>query len=236
MRGDRDFHASATTGDRQLDNQDIRNLELDRARHALAYLKRKLGNESMRALLDDDLQAMTATVRGWVEASHGAWQSASLQLAVPGPSARAFQDWYASAMANAREAELRAGHPEHFVSHPAPGLVEVVENVGETALPWRIFYRALPEDFAFPMEWDPAYALHYGMELVDADGLRVGFSMRQSHDEADGLRLQFTTFLPQAAPAELVRRHLNHFAIEFRNWTRAAWLASAVPASQGGHP
>ena len=231
MTGDREFRAVAAIGDERLDDRGIRDAELDRARHALFYLKGKLGNDAMQTLLDDDLRSMTTLVRGWVGASQGAWQSAAIRLTVPGPSARAFQDWYVAAMAGGREAELRAGHPEHFVSHPLPGLVEVVENIGETALPWHVFYRALPKDFAFPIAWDPAYALHYGMEIVDADGLRVGFSMRQSRDEADGLQLQFTTFLPEAAPSELVRRHLKHFAIEFRNWTRAALVAS-----QGRHP
>ena len=226
MTDERKFHAVAVAGDERLDDRDIRNAELERARHALAYLKGKLGNDAMRRLLDDDLRAMAAQVRGWVEASGGAWQSGSVELLVPGPTAAAFQDWYVNAMAEGREAELRAGHPEHFVSHPLPGMAEVVENIGETAFPWRVFYRALPEEFAFPMAWNPAYALHYGMEIVDADGLRVGFSMRQSRDEADGLHLQFTTFLPTAAPQALVRRHLNHFAIEFRNWARAALVAS----------
>ncbi len=217
-----DFHAGAVTDDRRLTDADIRGVELDRARHALAYLKGKLGNEATRALLDDDLRTMQAKVRAWVEASEGAWQSASLRLVVPGPSAEAFQRWYVEAMANAREAELRAGHPEHFVSHPMSGRVEVIENIGETALPWRVFYRPLPEDFAYPTAWDPGYALHHGMEILDADGLRVGFSMRQSRDADDGLHLHFTTHLPRAAPPELVRRHLSHFAVEFRNWTQAA--------------
>ena len=231
MTGDREFRAVSVIGDERLDNYGIRNAELDRARHALAYLKGKLGNDAMRLLLDDDLQAMAAQVRSWVEASWGMWQSGSIRLTVPGPSAQAFQDWYVAAMEGGWEADLRAGHPEHFVSHPLQGLIEVVENIGETELPWRVFYRALPGDFAFPMAWDASYALHYGMEIVDADGLRVGFSMRQSRDEEDGLHLQFTTFLPKAAPSALVRRHLNHFAIEFRNWTRAALVAS-----RGGYP
>ena len=223
-----DVRASAFIGHQRISDTDIRGLELDRARHALAYLKGKLGNDAMRALLDDDLRTMQAKVRGWVEASEGAWQSASVALVVPGPSAQAFQRWYVDAMANAREAELRAGHPEHFVSHPLSNQVEVVENIGETELPWRVFYRSLPEDFAFPMPWDRSYALHYGMEILDADGLRVGFSMRQSRDADDGLHLNFTTHLPRAAPRELVRRHLNHFAIEFRNWTRAAQTHGAA--------
>ena len=203
------FRASAAVDDRHLSDVDIQCLELDRARHALAYLKGKLGNEATRALLDDDLRTMQAKVRRWVEVSEGAWRSASLRLVVPGPSAEAFQRWYVDAMANGREAELRAGHPEHFVSHPMPGQVEVIENIGETELPWRVFYRPLPEDFAYPMAWDSDYALHHGMEILDADRLRVGFSMRQSRDADDGLHLRFTTHLPVAAPPELVRRHLN---------------------------
>ena len=62
------------------------------------------------------------------------------------------------------------------------------------------------------------------MEILDADGLRVGFSMRQSRDTEDGLRLKFTTALPKAAPSHLPWRHLDHFAVEFRNWTRAALI------------
>ncbi len=223
---DRSFHTAVSIGSERLAQDDIRDLELERARHALTYLKQKLGNDRMRQLIDDDLRAMMAKVRGWVEMSAGAWQSGTVTLAVPGPSASAFQDWYVANVTGKREAELRAGHPEHFISHPLSDTVEVVENIGETELPWRVFYRTLPEDFRFPMPWDPAYSGHYGMEILDCDGLRVGYSMRQSRDEADGLHLSFTTHLPNAAPADLVRRHLNHFAIEFRNWTRAAWLAS----------
>ena len=161
MTGDRgmNFQAMASTAERQLSDRDIRDAELDRARHALAYLKGKLGNAGMRALVADDLEAMRATVRGWVEGSGGAWRTASLELTVPGPSAHEFQDWYVDAMARGREAELRAGHPEHFVSHSLVDRVEVVENIGETALPWRVLYRALPDDFAFPLPWHGAYPL-----------------------------------------------------------------------------
>ncbi len=228
------FQASASMAERHLSDRDIRDAELERARHALAYLEGKLGNTAMRALIADDLEAMQATVRDWVEASGGAWRTASLELTVPGPSAREFQDWYIDAMARGREAELRAGHPEHFVSHPLLDRVEVVENIGETALPWRVFYRALPDDFALPLPWDGAYAFHYGMEILDGDGLRVGFSLRQSRDAEDGLQLKFTTALPKAAPPDLPSRHLNHFAIEFRNWTRAALIERGGQGSRPG--
>ncbi len=63
---DRHYPANGRAGSRSLTNADIRDPELERARHALAYLKRKLGNDAVRALLDDDLQAMQATVRNRV--------------------------------------------------------------------------------------------------------------------------------------------------------------------------
>ena len=89
---DRLFHTAVAIGGETLAQQDIRDLELARARHALAYLKQKLGNDAMRQLLDDDLRAMMAKVRGWVEMSAGVWQSGTVTLTVPGPSASAFQD------------------------------------------------------------------------------------------------------------------------------------------------
>ena len=212
-------------------NDDIDAWELDRARHALVYLKQKLGNEALRDLLREDLARMTAQVRAWVQASGGAWQTGSVELIVPGPGAQEFRAWYDAAMADAREPELRAGHPEHFVSHPqAAGTIEVVENVGETEWPWRVFYRSLPPDAAYPSAWDPRYPVHFGAELVDAEGRRVGFSMRELRDADDGLHLKLTSHLPAAAPRELMRRHLHHFSIEYRNWARFAWLQAGRTA------
>ena len=185
-------------------NDDIDAWELDRARHALAYLKQKLGNDAMHDLLRDDLARMTAQVRAWVQASGGAWQTGCVELIVPGPSAPEFHAWYDAAMADAREPELRAGHPEHFVSHPqAAGTIEVVENVGETEWPWRVFYRSLPPDAEYPSAWDPRYPVRFGAELVDAEGRRVGFSMRELRDADDGLHLKLTSHLARGLPAKL---------------------------------
>ena len=45
MTGDREFRAVAVIGDERLDTHGMRDAELDRARHALAYLKGKLGRD-----------------------------------------------------------------------------------------------------------------------------------------------------------------------------------------------
>ncbi len=71
-------------------------------------------------------------------------------------------------------------------------------------MPWQVLYRPLPEDAGYPAPWDPGYPVRFGAEVV-MDGVRVGYSMRQLRDEAEGMRLRCTTHLPRAAPPELVR-------------------------------
>ena len=220
---DAPFTATASLDGERLDDQAIRTAELVRARHALAYLKERIGDAAMRDLVARDIDATTKQVRAWVAASAGKWRTGVIELTVPGPPASAFHRWYEGAMAERREAVLRAGHPEHLVLSPGDQAIEVIENVGETDLPWRIFYRALPDD-AFPVAWEAGYPVRFGAEIVDGDGLRVGFTMHQGRDAPDGMHLHMRTLLPDAAPQELVLRHLRHFAIEFTNWTRAAWL------------
>ncbi len=204
-----------------LDDCAIRTDELVRAKHALAYLQNRIGNAAMRDLLEEDIARTTAQVRDRVKRSGGRWRTGRVELIVPGPSAEAFHRWYENSMAEQREETLRAGHPEHFVLQPGKDGIEVVENIGETALPWRVFYRSLPDD-AFPMPWKGRYPVRFGAEIVDGDGQRVGYTMHQSRDDTDGLHLLLQTVLPEAAPATLIERHLRHFAIEFRNWTSVA--------------
>ena len=218
-----DFSAAAIIGEHRLSNHDILNNELLRARHALAYLKQKIGNDAMREMLKNDLLTTTTCVQNWMGASNGAWQSGSVELIVPGPSAAVFRQWYADAMTQGWELELRAGHPEHFISHPVGDSGEVIENIGETELPWRIFYRNLAEDAKLPSAWDSRFPIHFAAEIVDSNGMCVGYSIRELRDGKDGLHMKLTSHLPAAAPPGLLERHLHHFCIEYRNWASFAF-------------
>ncbi|MEJ7660288.1 MAG: hypothetical protein WKG07_12080 [Hymenobacter sp.] len=84
------FLTTARIGPELLTEADLRHAELARARHALAYLKAKLGNEALRELLKEDLAAITARVQEWVGASRGAGQTGLVELAVPGSCRRRF--------------------------------------------------------------------------------------------------------------------------------------------------
>ena len=227
---DRAFATTATVEGVTLTEHDIRSHELDRARRALAYLKVKVGDDAMRRLLAKDMAAMTETVRGWVDASAGRWRSAEITLALPGPGAAAFRDWYARVVAERRSAAMRAGHPEHYLNTPGPEGIEVIEPVGETDLPWRIIYRTVDAIGELPAAWPSGFPIRFAAEIVDGDGLRVGYSLRALRDVTDGMEMRLITCLPAACPDALLSRHLRHFAIEYRNW---AVLASA---EQGDPP
>ena len=226
---DRSFATTAALEDTRLTEHDIRSHELARARRALAYLKHKLGDEAMKRLLADDIAAMTATVRSWVDASAGRWRSDEITLALPGPGAEAFRDWYARVVAEGRSAAMRAGHPEHYLNTPGPDGIEVVEPIGETDLPWRIFYRTVDPEGDLPSAWSPDFPVRFAAEIVDGDGLRVGYSLRALRDVADGMEMRLITCLPAACPDTLLSRHLRHFAIEYRNWAVLATAEQGDP-------
>ena len=191
---DTGFHARAGLPGGLLTDADILRLELDRARHALAYLKARLGNDRMRDLVADDTTVMSSQVQAWMRESAGAWQSASMELVVSGPPAAIFKAWYADLFARDRQEILRAGHPEHFVNHSSgAGGAEVIENVGETDLPWRICYEPVA-DAELPVPWDCDHPVRFASQLRDPDGQLMGYN-RLARPRTRGAR--------HAAPAPL---------------------------------
>ncbi len=218
VSGDRTVATSVTIDGATLTEHEVRGHELARSRHALAYLKARIGDDMMRRLLAEDIAGMTAVVRGWVEASAGRWRSGEVTLALPGPGAEAFRDWYALVVTERRSAAMRAGHPEHYLNTPGPDGIEVIEPIGETDLPWRIFYRTVDPTSDLPVAWPLDFPVRFAAEIVDEDGLRVGFSLRALRDTTDGMEMRLITCLPVTVPDKLVSRHLHHFMIEYRNW------------------
>lgn len=229
---DQTYPVTARIGEDTLTNEDIRNMELRRARRSLAYLKRKIGNEAMRILLKDELDAATIRTSKWMDASAGEWTSGALHLQTPGPSAAYFHRWFLGKMKDGQEAVFRAGHPDHFLNHPIDRGAEVIENVGEDHDPWHIFVRFVPDETPFPTAWHASYTERFGALITDRDGRRIGSALHELKDLDGGLRAKLTISLPAASPADLIRGHLHHFAIEFRNWTLAALEESTQAAPQ----
>ncbi len=106
-------------------------------------------------------------------------------------------------------------------------------NIGETERPWHITYRSRPAEATWPAGWDERFPIRFGAEILDGAGALVGYSMRQARDEAGGLHLRVTAFLPAAVPGHVLERHGRHLATEYRNWIAiAASELSPPPASR----
>ncbi|MHB9863465.1 hypothetical protein [Streptomyces sp. YIM S03343] len=223
VRDSSSFQVSASLDGEHLTGEDIRDLELVRSRRALAYLKQKLGKDAMLALLKGDLDATTARVAEWARTSAGEWATGVVTLELPGLQAEAFEHWFMDAIRRDDEPTLRAGHPDHFLNHPRPGApAEVIENVGEDELPWHIFLTFHGRETEFPTPWDPAFTHCFGVFISDRDGTRIGSALHEMRDSKNGMIAKLTIHLPAAAPSHLVRGHLRHFSIEFRNWAELA--------------
>ncbi len=223
---DQSYTVTARIEDEVLNSDDILNMEMVRARRSLAFLKQKIGNDAMRVLLKEELDATTARAGEWMEASGGEWISGALLMETPGPSAAYLSNWLVTKMKNREEAVLRAGHPDHCVNHPVEGGVEVITNVGGDDKPWHVFWKMVGEETAFPTAWDSSYTERFGVFLTDRNHRRIGSAMYEFRDLPNGLGVKLTIHLPSAAPAQLVRGHLHHFSIEYRNWTMAALAES----------
>ncbi len=143
----------------------------------------------MRRLLAADTAYMTAHVRDWVSVSAGKWRSAEVTLALPGPGAELFRDWYAQVVSERRSAAMRAGHPEHYLNTPGSDGIEVIEPIGETDLPWRIFYRTIDPAAELPVVWPSNFPVRFAAEIVDEDELVVGYSLRALRNVENGMEI-----------------------------------------------
>ena len=158
-------------------------------------------------------------------------------MTVPGPTASYFHHWFMANMQHRHEPIFRAGNPDHFVNHPLPeGGVEVIENVGEDALPWHIFLEFHQAPFELPSPWAPDYPAEFGFAalILDTERRRIGAAMHELRDVDTELgrvmQAKLTIILPDAAPQDLIYGHLRHFSIEFRNWTEMARHGLTNPA------
>ena len=215
----------ALIGEDRLDAAAIATLELTRAKGALAFLKAKIGNDGMRVLLADEMRQSADRTTGWVNASRGEWHSGALELVVPGPSAAAFHGFFMHLMRDDMQLELRAAHPDHFMNMPLGPRAEVIENVGEDDIPWFIGLEFTQDAARFPTTWDDSYPERLGAIIRNLDDVIIGSAMHEMKDAIDGTHIRLTITLPKAAPEQLVRGHLEHFAVEFGNWTRHARAA-----------
>ena len=198
----------------RLDGEDsdgsIEVFELVSARRALKLLKGSLGRVRLLELLQDEIAAGNDFLRAHAERSAGRERTGTTTLRVHGTTAAQFTGWLSQAFA--REDVLLAGHPEHYSIHAeAGGNVNIVETLGGHVCSF------------FMREWDQSVLTdqeQHGLALED--GTLVGSIATSFDEEADGFTARLSVTLPATCGPEVVEQHLQHFAVEFRNWILTA--------------
>lgn len=199
----------------------IEGYELRAARRALALLKTTLGRERLLELLSDEIDTSTTYLHEHMERSAGQEISGTTILRAHGITAAGFTGWLAQAFG--REDVLIAGHPEHYSIHASGGRVNIVETLGEHVcsffmLPW--------DDATAPSAHELAATTPPGEGVVHRrrsrmaleDGTVFGSIANAFQDEGDGFVVHLSVTLPATCGHDVVEHHLQHFAVEFRNW------------------
>lgn len=207
----------------------VDDFELFYARRALDRFRARLGRQGLLDLLAADIEEGNAFLRESARASAGGFTGGTTVLATRGLTSGAFLAWMDRAFA-ADEHALLAAHPEHYVMAPeADGSFNVVENIGPhvcsffmggwgtDAMAW-----AVDADELLPESESPH---KMSSNLFLADGTIVGRALTQFGDTPDGFTAHLTVYVPTSAPRDVLKHHLRHYAVEFRNWIVAAATA-----------
>lgn len=206
-------------GEESLVEQDIQSAELARARRALTFLKSKIGSDAMITLMKEELDSATFQTEKWVDDSNGEWKSGFVLIEMPNVRAERFHDWFTGMAKRGDESALRAAHPDHYCNRTLPdGRVEVVENFGEFEYPWHIFLNLIPIDPTMPVPADKDFPIGFAAIVKSKNGKLIAYALHELRDYKDGMQAKLTAIIPKAAPDTLIRGHLNHFSIEFKNW------------------
>ncbi len=215
----------------------IDRLELRSARRALGLLKGKLGRARLLEVVQDEVSLGDAFLREHVQRSDGQQTTGTTTLRAYGISAAQFTFWLMQAFG--REDVLVAAHPEHYSIHSeADGLVHIVETLGDHVCSF------------FLREWDDSAItgqdlLAAGDGATDArrshlvldDGTVVGTIATSFEEAPDGFTAHLSVSLPRTCGPAVIDQHLEHFAVEFRNWilTAAAEQSPPQTVTQSGH-
>jgi hypothetical protein len=200
----------------------IEGFELVSARRALKLLKGNLGRARLLELLQDEIAAGNDFLRAHAEGSAGRERTGTTTLRAHGITAAEFTGWLSGAFA--REDVLLAGHPEHYSIHSeAGGNLNIVETPGDHVCSF--FMREWDQSVVTEQEQPAAPADTAGpsrSRLALEDGTVVGSIATAFDEETDGFTARLSVSLPVTCDPEVVEQHLQHFAVEFRNWILAA--------------
>jgi hypothetical protein len=219
-----------------ISEQAIDGWELEAARRALALIKDALGNEGMLKLLEAQRRASDEYFTQMIRESGGELRGALNDFRVTGLTLEEFLTWFRNHGAD--RAPMAAAHPEHYVLGGGEGeggslaSQYVMEQVGGHTPLIRLQY-VDPAEFP-DQDRDPGAVVLAGRGRLD-NGTEVAafFHQFRPAPDGDGFTVRLNSMFPAALPEAATRAHVEHHAIEFRNWFRMAMADKTAQARAG---
>lgn len=203
-----------------LNNDEIKDMDLNRSHKALKFIKSKF-HHYVKDFLKDELAITTEKSENYVAESQGEWKFGYTDVIMPGLSYEEYHDWFMSKLAANDEIALQVAHPDHYLnamSKTESKTVEIIENLGEDDLPWYLIGEFVNADIV-PLERDKEYPADFCLRIKSSNGVIIGYAAHEFKNDINGdCDIKLTIILPKNAPDSLVTGHLNHFTVEFRNW------------------
>ena len=216
-------NATAIINGNTLNDLDIQNLELARAKRVLEILKTKLGHEKLKDLFKNEMDEVTTLAEKWATESNGEWKSDFVIMYMPKISTNEFLTYFEGMVATGQEELLRFAHPDHIINVISDsGEAEVIENVGEFEYPWHAYLKLGAFDDNMPLKADKSYPYAIAAPVKSVNGLTILYAGHEFRDISDGMQVKLSVAIPKSAPDHILSGHLRHFSVEWRNWYYAA--------------
>ena len=211
-----------------LSNNDVVAMDLKRSHKALKFIKGKFRHH-IRDLLKEEIAITTALSEKYAEDSKGKWKSGYTKITMPFLKYQEYYRWFMHKLTNKDESCLQDGHPEHYIYdifEDNQNLFEIIENLGEDEFPWLLIGELVDAD-VIPFDRDETYPTEFCFRIKSSNNVVVGYIAYEFKNDKNGdCNTKLTIVLPVEAPDYLIKGHLNHFTIEFRNWYLAAFNGS----------
>lgn len=242
----RNSHVTATTDEWSVDDAGIDQFELEASRRILANLRTELYGQKMWDLLGGQIDAAEKQFQQWYAESDGEYRGGEVKLRLRGISSDqlmgAFMQILGPAMADGEERRQGSingvfpAHPEHYgLSVEGPGGVETMGGMPTLTFPAYVGDDEVP-DFIAPLI-DTSYDISRVGRGLLRDGSAQSYVLQQLRDVEGDLEVSLWIWYPAACPDSVVKEHLQHYAVEFRNGARmaAAMIRANAAAEDDTH-
>ncbi len=220
----KEFKTTAFIDGQEVDEMALMRKELERARVALALLKKKLGEEKIEELLRDDMAEMDQKLARAAQENGGELVVSQATLKVQGMKAAEFFKAFRTFTPEINLSVM----PEHYLIHDDENGRHIIETCGCWDKPVDLRGRFQPNDDNAPAQIKAVRDKDFPILNYIACPLNLHpevaiSAYHQFRDTDDGIEVRLAVFYPKGIDQEMLDGHKWHLAIEWSNWARKAY-------------